>query len=220
MLDLRSLSPCVLAVALALASCGAPPSYGTQSPPDSESRHDDSGPRDDGGGASDASNPLDARDHADAGAPGHDAAIDASQLPADAGGGSGGGGSGTISCYTAGTPTATCSLPVHCCFTNYSSQHDGTCTNSSCSWGTIDCDGPEDCPSGQRCCAHVIVDPEFGILGYKLGCQAAACGAAPANQELCHPTASAAGTCATAAASCVTAFGNDSDLPPSLHICQ
>jgi len=218
MLDPRSPSTCVLAVALALASCGAP-SYGTQSPPDSESgRHDDSGARDDGG-ASDASGASDAHGHADAGAPGHDAAIDASQLPADAGGGGSGGG-GTVGCYTAGAPTATCTLPVHCCFNSYSSQHDGTCTSASCSWGTIDCDGPEDCPSGQRCCAHVIVDPSDGILGYKLACQASACGAAPANQELCHTTASAAGTCSTAAASCVTAFGNDSDLPPSLHICQ
>jgi hypothetical protein len=207
----------VLAVALALASCNAP-SNGAQ-PPDSETaRHDDSGTAEDAG-AIDASSMADARNRADAGSSGHDAALDASQLPADSGGGSGGG-SGTVSCGTAGNPGASCTLPVHCCFTNYSSQHDGSCMTSACSWGTVNCDGPEDCATGQHCCAHVLVDPEIGILGYKLACQSAACGPAPANQELCHPSASAAGTCSTASASCVAAFGNDSDLPPSLHICQ
>lgn len=126
---------------------------------------------------------------------------------------------GIISCYTEGSPTATCTLPVQCCFGNYSSQHDGYCSTSACSWGTITCDGPEDCATGEHCCAHVLVDPEYGITGYKLACQATACGAAPANQELCHPTSSLAGTCSTGTA-CVTTFGNDSDLPPSLYICQ
>ena len=141
---------------------------------------------------------------------------------ADASTGSGGitTGPGVISCYTEGDPSATCTLPVHCCFGNYSSAHDGECTTSTCTWGTQSCDGPEDCATGQHCCAHVLVDPEIGIFGYTLACQASACGAAPANQELCHPTTtSAAGTCSTGS-SCVTAFGNDNDLPPNLHICK
>jgi hypothetical protein len=84
----------------------------------------------------------------------------------------------------------------------------------------MECDGPEDCAGGQHCCAHAIVTPDSGVVGYQLACQASACGAAPANQELCHPTAAAAGTCSSPSSQCVTAFGNDSDLPPSLHICR
>ena len=134
-------------------------------------------------------------------------------------GGSGGGG-GIVSCYTEGNPGATCTLPTHCCFSNYSSAHDGSCMTSSCTWGTMECDGPEDCASGQHCCAHALADPDIGVIGYKLACQASACGPAPANQEMCHPTTSSAGTCSSAGSQCVTAFGNDNDLPPNLHICQ
>lgn len=127
---------------------------------------------------------------------------------------------GVISCFTEGDPGATCALPAHCCFSNYSAQHDGECSSASCAWGTISCDGPEDCATGQHCCAHVLIDPDWGILGYKLACQAAACGTAPADQELCHPTASSsAGTCSTGTA-CVSALGADSDLPASLSICR
>jgi hypothetical protein len=123
--------------------------------------------------------------------------------------------SGTVSCYTEGEPDATCTLPVHCCFTNYSSQHDGRCTTSSCPYGTIDCDGPEDCAAGELCCAHAITDPYDGTIGYTLACQTGACGAAPYNRELCHPATG----CSTGAA-CVTAYGNDNDLPRTLYVCQ
>jgi hypothetical protein len=127
---------------------------------------------------------------------------------------------GVFSCYTEGNPGATCASPSQCCFGNYSSAHDGSCSNFACGWGTQSCDGPEDCATGQHCCAHVLVDPDWGIYGYQLACQASACGSAPANQELCHPTSgSARGTCSTGTA-CVTAFGNDSDLPPNLNICK
>ncbi|HEX8110724.1 MAG TPA: hypothetical protein VF516_23495 [Kofleriaceae bacterium] len=161
----------------------------------------------------------------DAGSSGGDAGSsgsDGGSAGSDAGGsGGGGGGNGVISCYTEGNPGATCTLPTHCCFSRYSSQHDGACATSACDYGTIECDGPEDCASGQHCCAHAIVDPQAGLIGYQLACQASACGAAPANQEMCHPTtASAAGTCSSPTSRCVTAFGNDNDLPPSLHICQ
>jgi hypothetical protein len=152
---------------------------------------------------------------------------DASTRPPDAstgptGGGSGGDPSlaGVISCYTEGNPGATCNQPTQCCFGNYSSAHDGTCSTQACAWGTQTCDGPEDCASGQHCCAHVLVDDYWGIYGYQMSCQASACGAAPANQEMCHPTTtSARGTCSTGT-SCVTAQGNDADLPPNLHICK
>jgi hypothetical protein len=148
---------------------------------------------------------------------------DAGTITPDASAPTGGGDPGqpgVFSCYTEGNPGAACSSPSHCCFSNYSSAHDGACSTSACTWGTESCDGPEDCASGQHCCAHVLIDPDWGIYGYQMACQASACGSAPVNQEMCHPTAtSARGTCSTGTA-CVPALGNDSDLPPNLHICQ
>jgi hypothetical protein len=144
---------------------------------------------------------------------------DAQPTP-DAGGGGGSPGvPGVVSCYLEGYPSTTCSAPTHCCFSNYSAQHDGECSTSSCAFGTIDCDGPEDCASGQHCCSHAIIDPDYGLTGYKLACQAAACGAAPIDQELCHPTSSTSGTCPSGK-TCVTALGNDNDLPRTLFICK
>lgn len=119
-----------------------------------------------------------------------------------------------VACYTQASPSATCTAPEHCCFSNFSAQHDGMCSTTACAWGTISCDGPEDCVAGQHCCAHAIIDPVDGTTGYTIACQAAACGAAPANQELCHATA----TCTTGA--CTSAFGTDNDLPRVLSICQ
>ncbi|HEX2687240.1 MAG TPA: hypothetical protein VHN14_11505 [Kofleriaceae bacterium] len=149
--------------------------------------------------------------------------IDAAPTPTDAGVADGGGqigSTGVVSCYLEAAPSTTCTLPTHCCFTNYSSQHNGECSTSTCTWGTITCDGPEDCASGQHCCAHANVDPDYGITGYTLACQASACGAAPLNQELCHPTTtSAAGTCSSGTG-CVSALNYDYDLPRSLYICR
>jgi hypothetical protein len=206
MLDSRLRSPFVLGVALALGACTAPSA-----------------------GDPNDSTTLDAGDGFDVSGRRHHPPADARMPPADAspvdGGPTGGGGggdptkAGIISCYTEGNPGATCALPTQCCFGNYTAQHDGECSASACVWGTIDCDGPEDCGSGQHCCAHVIIDPDWGILGYKLACQSTACGAAPANQEMCQPTTTAAGTCGSGR-TCVTTSGNDSDLPPSLHICK
>lgn len=220
----RLQSSYALAVALVLAAC-SPPSQST-------SPEVDSGPSEASGDSVDArhSPPPPPRD---AGTAHPDAAADAATRPpadagstgSDAGSGSGSGGGGTssggtVACYASGSPSASCTLPTHCCFTNYSAQHDGTCTTDVCAYGTMSCDGPEDCPSGQRCCAHANDDPDWGILGYSLGCQVDACGPAPLNQELCHPTAtSVAGTCSTGT-HCVTAYGNDNDLPRVLYICQ
>lgn len=116
--------------------------------------------------------------------------------------------SGTITCYTEGAPANTCTLPVHCCFNNYSSQHDGYCTTSACTYGTIDCDGPEDCAAGENCCAHWSGD------SWTLACQSGGCGAAPANEELCHDTAACDG------GSCISAYGVNNDLPRTLSICR
>jgi len=119
---------------------------------------------------------------------------------------------GTVSCYTEGNPGATCNLPTHCCFSNYSSSRNGECTTNVCAWGTIDCDGPEDCAAGQHCCGHAIIDPIEGLTGWKLACQADACGAPPANEELCHSDG--------AGCSCTSAYLTNNDLPRTLSICR
>lgn len=197
-------------MALALAACSSSYSDGTEAPADASE--------------------VPRRGHSphDAPMPSHDASSTPDAYPRDAAGasdggggtsGDGPGGGGVVACYSPFAPSATCALPTHCCFTNYSAEHVGSCDTAACSWGTIDCDGPEDCATGQRCCAHVIIDPDNGISGYKLACQSDACGAAPANVELCHGGAAAAGTCDGDRA-CVSAAGNYYDLPGTLSICE
>ncbi len=134
-----------------------------------------------------------------------DAAADASTPTSSA---------GSVSCYYEANPSATCSAPAHCCFSNYSSQHNGECSTSTCGWGRIDCDGPEDCAGGQHCCSHQISNPTDGITGYAMSCQSAACGPAPTDYELCHTQ-----TCSNGG-SCVSAYGTANDLPRSLSICR
>ena len=123
---------------------------------------------------------------------------------------------GDLTCYTEGNPSQTCTLPVHCCFSNYSSQHDGYCTTDTCAYGTIDCDGPEDCAGGEHCCSHALLASDGSLTGYSIACQASACGAAPGSYELCHPD----GPACSSGGTCVTAYGNDNDLPRTLDICQ
>jgi len=212
----RFCSSCVLLIALAIPACGtsSDDSEGSQAPADADDesyRHPAPKPHRDAGVPVDARTPP----KVDAGTP---PKVDAGTPPTvDAG--TGGGGGGAVSCYAEYAPSTTCALPTHCCFSNYSVQHTGSCETSSCSWGTIDCDGPEDCGGGQHCCARVIIDPNEGIMGYKLACQATACGAAPANVELCHPGPTAAATCGSGK-TCVSAATADHDLPRSLSICQ
>jgi hypothetical protein len=120
----------------------------------------------------------------------------------------------TVTCYASYDPAATCSLPVHCCFSNYSAAHNGECTTSSCAWGTIDCDGPEDCASGASCCSQALVGAD-GIEGYRMACQADACGPIPDSYELCHTSATCDG-----GRSCVTAYGNAPEFPRTINICK
>jgi hypothetical protein len=115
----------------------------------------------------------------------------------------------TVTCYSEGDPTATCTLPVHCCFTDYSSFHDGTCTTEACAWGTISCDGPEDCASGQSCCANTLYDAAGDIAGVAVACTSSTC-----ETEICHTTSDCS------SGTCVTAYGNDNSLPRALNICQ
>ncbi len=116
---------------------------------------------------------------------------------------------GTVSCYSEGAPDNTCTLPVHCCFTNYSAQHNGYCTTDVCSWGTIDCDGPEDCAEGQYCCATMRDS------GWTLACQSSTCGQPPVHEELCHSSATCGG------GSCVSTIdAGNYDLPRTLYVCR
>lgn len=121
---------------------------------------------------------------------------------------------GTVTCYAQYDPSATCSAPDHCCFSNYSAHHNGECTTATCAWGTITCDGPEDCAAGETCCSTAIVGAD-GIEGYRLACQATACAAAPHGYELCHTAA----TCAAGQA-CVSAYDVAPELPRTLDVCR
>jgi hypothetical protein len=211
----------VLALALALGACN-PASHGTS---DNDGGGDDTSPA-----TRDANDPEMPDAHDATGAKHRDAGADASSMlrdasprdasPMDAGSSPGSDArspGGTVGCYADVDPAAVCTLPIHCCFTNYSSQHNGSCTTDACVWGTIACDGPEDGAAGQHCCAHAIMDDDYTTVGYTLACQASACGPAPVNQEMCHR--SAAATCPTGK-TCVTTFGNDNDLPRELDICK
>jgi hypothetical protein len=117
--------------------------------------------------------------------------------------------SGTVSCYSEGAPSNACTLPTHCCFSNYSAQHNGSCSTSACTWGTIDCDGPEDCAAGQYCCANAV---DGG--GWMLACQSTSCGAPPLHEELCHDSASCS------SGSCVNTLSVNWDLPRTLYVCR
>lgn len=124
--------------------------------------------------------------------------------------------SGTVTCYLQATPDATCASPDHCCFSNYDAHHNGTCTTASCSWGTIACDGPEDCGSGGTCCSNQISDPDEGTQGYDVACQASACGAPPSSYEICH----AGGSCSNGR-TCMSAFAAGAyQLPRTLYVCN
>ena len=116
---------------------------------------------------------------------------------------------GDVLCYAQVAPAATCSEPDQCCFSSESLHHDGSCTTDACSWGTITCDGPEDCARGQHCCAT------YSSAGVVLACQAGACLEPPAGDELCHePSICSDGTW------CITAFGTQPALPRTLAVCR
>ena len=112
----------------------------------------------------------------------------------------------TVSCYSEGAPSRTCASPDHCCFSNYSAQHNGYCTTDTCAWGAIYCDGAEDCASGESCYG---VQSEFGWV---LSCRSSSAGT---NEELCHP----GDTCKNGG-TCVNAYGVAYDFPRTLYVCR
>lgn len=111
----------------------------------------------------------------------------------------------TFSCYSEGAPDRMCASPDHCCFSNYTAQHNGYCTTETCTWGAESCDGAEDCGSGSCCGLHTE-------SGWTLSCQAA-CGVT--NEELCHP-----GDACKNGGSCVNVYGVNNDLPRTLYVCR
>src|ERR1043165_1067864 len=139
----RSCSSCILISVLAIVACGSP-SDDMQAPADADYESSPGAPH-----HRDAqTSPRDAHGDTDARPDDAAMAIDASDGTIGDGGVLGG---GTVSCYSEYAPSATCTLPSHCCFSNYSAEHAGSCDTAACTWGTIDCDGPEDCAIGQRC---------------------------------------------------------------------
>src|SRR5262245_30456264 len=118
---------------------------------------------------------------------------------------------GVFSCYTPSACAQTCSAPQYCCFNNsqlYGVQGEqGNCSNTPCvqsgsQFGSQTCDGPEDCPSGQLCCAVEVWDPENGIVTNTIACQAGPCAASSPNiaYELCHPNGA---PCSISGQSCI-----------------
>jgi hypothetical protein len=133
----------------------------------------------------------------------------------DTGGAAGSSQEHSVLCFSQGAPNTICTGADHCCFNNYSAAHDGYCATDECPFGRIECDGPEDCPSGNVCCAERISDPSGIALAYVVACRAGS--ACPSSTwQLCH--SSAPGTCG-AGRSCQAAGPINAELPHELELC-
>lgn len=116
--------------------------------------------------------------------------------------------SGSVTCFSTTNPSATCSAGQQCCFDGTAS-HSGTCATSCSSWGTLSCDGPEDCSNGQRCCAS------FTGTGVKVGCADTCLPYFQGGDELCHePSVCDGGRW------CITSYGTQPALPRTTAICR
>jgi hypothetical protein len=131
-----------------------------------------------------------------------------------AGGSSGSSSARSVACYSQGAPSTMCTGADHCCFNNYSAAHDGYCATDACPFGRIECDGPEDCASGNVCCAERISDPSGIALAYVVACRAGS--ACPSGTwQLCHDSAPA--TCG--GRSCQPTGPINSELPRVIEVC-
>src|SRR5690349_784 len=130
--------------------------------------------------------------------------------------GSGGSTTGrSITCFSGGAPDTVCTGADHCCFSNYSALHDGYCATTTCEFGTLNCDGPEDCPAGNVCCAQRFTDPSGVALSYTVACRTGS--SCPSGTwQLCHSTAPANGGC-PAGTTCQS--GVNFELPKAIQNC-
>jgi hypothetical protein len=148
---------------------------------------------------------------------------------------------GVYSCYSPSACAQTCSAPQNCCFTVSYGVEFGSCSSTPCvqqgsAIGAENCDGPEDCPSGQLCCAVEVWDPYFGIISNTIACQAGPCSATSTTvaYELCHPNGT---PCSNPEQSCIIANApssstngcpagegaptvGDRDMPLNLYVCH
>jgi hypothetical protein len=148
---------------------------------------------------------------------------------------------GVFSCYEPSACLQTCSAPQYCCFNNSQFYgipgEEGSCSSTPCvqsgsAIGSENCDGPEDCPSGQLCCAVEVWDSFQGIVSNTIACQTGPCGATA--YEMCHPNGA---PCSNPAQSCIIANApasssngcpagqgapsvGDNDMPFNLHVCN
>jgi hypothetical protein len=155
---------------------------------------------------------------------------------------------GVFSCYSPSACAQTCSAPQNCCFTVSYGVEFGQCSSAPCvqsgsALGAQNCDGPEDCPSGQQCCAVEVWDDFFGIVTNTIACQAGPCTSTTTSSgqtiayELCHPNGTSSGTCSNTAQSCIIANApssstngcpagqgaptvGDHDMPLNLYVCH
>lgn len=125
---------------------------------------------------------------------------------------------GVVTCYSSAAPGATCLLSTsHCCFTEYDASQNGSCyaLSTSCAVGEIDCDGPEDCTSGQHCFAHHWWDTA-DMPHWLLACAATATDPT-LDRILCHPND---GTCPSGTTCTQTDMAGVYDLPQTIYICH
>jgi len=127
---------------------------------------------------------------------------------------------GVVSCYASFAPDQTCAPGVACNFSNYSSTHDGQCSNDfPQTYGLATCDGPEDCAAGSVCCVVMGFIGDAPVVN--MACQATACATGNGNFELCHPTGNPSGTCADTSKQCVLAgAAADFSIAQNLHVCN
>ena len=117
--------------------------------------------------------------------------------------------SGVYTCYATSAPAQTCTTAQACCFDG-TFEHSGSCSSSACTtYGSLRCDGPEDCSDGQKCCATITRD------GVTVGCAAECLPYFEGGDELCHEPSFCSG-----GRSCITAYGTQPALPRTVSICR
>jgi hypothetical protein len=130
-------------------------------------------------------------------------------------------GANSIACPKASNAAWTCHLPPdHCCVGGYGTPVVGQCTSALCTAHQLDCDGPEDCTSGQKCWSYRYHDPApLETAHWHLMCSATAPGG-ELDWVVCHLNADCASvpgtTCKPVQSPSVGAY----DLPIPYNVCH